>query len=275
MANKKYKKTAHPFEIWNIENQETVYLQDRTDEYISFMLKFYQALPLAGFRYLHGIKEDRAIYVGPLDNYISIKELEKVVIECRNGNFNKIDVLGWKWDCGVNKAVKELADKNGVEPRLIKIPSLNELESALVGYDIALLKVPGWFVEKELAKHVKFKEVSYLGLEIKLVGKEVTIKITDYKPAQTVKPDDISIKVKDKRKFIDYWAIDWDFEGRTFHNQWHSFRAKKSPEVDYEARHLYEVAGEYVIMVKVVDLFGNDTDRGFEVRMGSKNAILS
>ena len=275
MADKKYKKTARPFEIWNIEHNETVYLQDKTDEYISFMLKLYQSRPLAGFRYLHGIKGDRAVYVGPLDDYISIEELENVVIECRNRNFNKIDVLGWKWDWGVNKTVKELAEKNRVDLRLIKIPSLNELESALVGYDLSLLKVPGWFVEKELVKHVKFKEVSHLGLEIKLVDKEVTIKITDYKPAQTVKPDDISIKVKDNRKFIDYWAIDWDFEGRTFHNQWHSFRAKKSPKVDYEARHLYEVEGKYVIMVKVVDLFGNDADRGFEVRMGSGNVTLS
>jgi len=46
-------------------------------------------------------------------------------------------------------------------------------------------------------------------------------------------------KVKDSRELIDYWAIDWDYKGDTFHNQWQSFRVKKNPRVDYEARHTY------------------------------------
>ncbi|MBT9146266.1 MAG: hypothetical protein DDT42_02148 [candidate division WS2 bacterium] len=36
---------------------------------------------------------------------------------------------------------------------------------------------------------------------------------------------------------------------------------KKNPKVDYEARHTYDEPGEYQIMVKVVDVFGNDTNK--------------
>jgi len=36
---------------------------------------------------------------------------------------------------------------------------------------------------------------------------------------------------------------------------------KKNPKVDYDARHTYEDGGEYWIMVKVVDVFGNDTNK--------------
>lgn len=39
MLNKKYEKPARPFEIWNIGNYETVYWQEREDEYLVFMLK--------------------------------------------------------------------------------------------------------------------------------------------------------------------------------------------------------------------------------------------
>jgi len=42
---------------------------------------------------------------------------------------------------------------------------------------------------------------------------------------------------------------------------------KKSPRVDYEARHKYEEGGECQIMVKVVDVFGNDTNKVVEVKV--------
>ncbi|MFQ6072221.1 MAG: hypothetical protein ACE5KT_05900, partial [Methanosarcinales archaeon] len=96
---------------------------------------------------------------------------------------------------------------------------------------------------------------------------EVTLKITDFQLPPTAELSEIASKVKDSRELIDYWAIDWDYKGDTFHNQWQSFRIKKNPKVDYEARHQYEDAGEYKIMVKVVDVFGNDTNKVLKVRI--------
>ena len=53
-----YGKPARPFELLNIGNYETIYWQEKQDEYFAFMLKLYQAQPLKGFRYLHGRKGD-------------------------------------------------------------------------------------------------------------------------------------------------------------------------------------------------------------------------
>jgi len=53
VPGKKYGKPASHFEIWNIGNYETVYWQERQDEYFAFMLKLYQAQLLRTFRYLH------------------------------------------------------------------------------------------------------------------------------------------------------------------------------------------------------------------------------
>jgi len=265
--NKKYSNPAKPFELWNIGNYETVYWQEKQDEYLSFMLKLYQSQPLNGFRYLHGRKGDRTVHIGPLNAPVTMEDVEKVVIECRNNNFNKADILGWEWSYEVNELAKTSAKKNGIDLKLIQIPSVNEIKSSLVGFDLQLLKVPEQIVEKELAKYIKFPEVAYLEIESKLNGKEIILKIVDFQLSPTAELAEIASKVKDSRELIDYWAIDWDYKGDTFHNQWQSFRVKKNPKVDYYATHKYEELGEYQIMVKVVDVFGNDTNKVLKVKI--------
>ncbi len=261
----KYNNPARPFELWNIGNYETVYWQERQDEYLAFMLKLYQSQPLTGFRYIHGRKGDRAVHIGPLNAPVTMEEVEKVVIECRTNNFNKADILGWEWSYEVNELAKTLAEKNGVDIKLVQIPSVNEIKSSLVGFDLNLLKVPDQAVEKELLKHVKFAEVAYLEIETKEKSDKLTLKITDFQLSPTAELAEIANKVRDSRELIDYWAIDWDYKGDTFHNQWQSFRTKKNPRVDYEAKHMYNEKGENQIMVKVVDVFGNDTNKVLKV----------
>ena len=78
---------------------------------------------------------------------------------------------------------------------------------------------------------------------------------------------EIADKIKHFSDLIDYWAIDWDYKGDTFHNMWQSFRTKKNPKVDLKARYKYEKKGEYQIMVKVVYVFGNDTNKVLKVRV--------
>lgn len=263
----KYGQPARPFELWNIGNYETVYWQEREDEYLDFMLKLYQSQPLTGFKYLHGRKGDRPVHIGPLNAPVTMEEVEKVVIECRANNFNKADVLGWEWSYEVNELAKARAKENGVELRLVQLPSVNEIKSSLVGFDLELLKIPDQVVEKELAKYIKFPEVAYLEIDTKTKGNEVVLKITDFQIPPTGELAEIASKVKDSRELIDYWAIDWDYKGDTFHNQWQSFRVKKNPKVDYEANYKYDEAGEYQIMVKVVDVFGNDTNKVLKVRI--------
>ena len=256
-----YSRPARPFELWNIGNYETVYWQEKQDEYLVFMLKLYQAQPLKQFRYLHGQKGKRAVHIGPLSAPVTMEEIEKVVVECRANDFDKADILGWEWSYDINELAKELSKKNGVDIKLIQIPSVNEIKASLVGFDLQLLKVPDEAIEKALLPYIKFVEMAYLEIETKIKKDEVQLKITDFQVPPTAELTEIAEKIKDSRELIDYWAIDWDYKGDTFHNQWQSFRVKKSPKVDYIARHQYTTKGEYRIMVKVVDVFGNDTNK--------------
>jgi site-specific DNA-methyltransferase (adenine-specific)/adenine-specific DNA-methyltransferase len=96
--------------------------------------------------------------------------------------------------------------------------------------------------------------------------------------------------------WVDYWAVDFDYESRKeiiqvaknfgettavvgaadamqlleyeeqwtgsyiFENEWQSFRTRKDRALELKsAPHVYAKPGRYVIAVKVVDIFGNDT----------------
>jgi len=262
-----YSKLARPFEVWNIGSYETVYWQEKQDEYLSFMLKLYQSQPLAGFRYLHGRRADRAVHVGPLNAPVTIEEVERVVLECRANKFNKADVLGWDWAYEVNDLAKASAKKNGIDLRLIQIPSVNELKSALLGFDLKLLQIPDQVVERQLLPHIKFSEVAYLELEPKVNGYEVALKITDFQLPPSPELSEVASKIRSSFELIDYWAVDWDYKGDTFHNGWQSYRTKKNRKIDLEAKHTYSDGGEYQVMMKVVDVFGNDTNKVLKVKV--------
>jgi adenine-specific DNA-methyltransferase len=66
-------------------------------------------------------------------------------------------------------------------------------------------------------------------------------------------------------QLVDYWAVDWDYKGDTFHNQWQSYRTKKSPKLQTTVAHSYDAPGRYTIIVKVIDILGNDTTKSIEV----------
>jgi hypothetical protein len=65
-------------------------------------------------------------------------------------------------------------------------------------------------------------------------------------------PEDVRRTVKHWSQWIDYWAVDWDNKGDTLHNEWQTYRSRNEPKLDLETRHTYEAAGEYAVVVKVL-----------------------
>jgi hypothetical protein len=59
---------------------------------------------------------------------------------------------------------------------------------------------------------------------------------------------------------IDYWAIDWTYDGATFKSQWQAIRGngKKAKIVSTSVTEKLEAGKKYTIAVRVVDVFGND-----------------
>ena len=82
--------------------------------------------------------------------------------------------------------------------------------------------------------------------------------------------DSISDKVKQRitsfSDWIDYWAIDYDFMGKTFKNMWFSFKTPKDRKILLKSTpYHYKKSGKFNLAVKTIDIFGIETVKSFEV----------
>jgi adenine-specific DNA-methyltransferase len=66
----------------------------------------------------------------------------------------------------------------------------------------------------------------------------------------------------------DYWAVDWDFQNDTFMQGWVAYPTRKDRKIALACDpHNYGKPGRYRILVKVIDIFGNDTSQAFDVEV--------
>jgi hypothetical protein len=118
---------------------------------------------------------------------------------------------------------------------------------------------------------VRFFELAYLAAKIDLPKKlTAQVKLTDFViPNTELIPQDVRSKVKKWSDYIDYWAVDWDFRNHTFMQGWVTYRTRKERKLPLVSDpHRYEQPGKYRILVKVIDIFGNDTSQAFDVEIG-------
>jgi hypothetical protein len=146
------------------------------------------------------------------------------------------------------------------------------------GVRMRLLNIPREVMERQAVDRgdVRFFDLAHLEAEIVTVppppqpsppkgarGRKVKVRLTDFViPDTDLIPDEVRAKIRNWSDYIDYWAVDWDFRHDTFMNQWQAYRTRKVRKLDLEsAEHDYSEPGTYRVMVKVVDIFGNDTSR--------------
>ena len=247
---------CRPFEVQNLGRYERKHWQganvgEAVGEYYRFILELYEAQPLKGFTHLHGDKAGRMVHVGATDAPITNAELRAAIEECVENGFRELDVLGWEWEMGLNPAGKnELARHYGVETRLLHIPR-EVMDKRATD-----------------ARDVHFFELSVAEVKASVDGREATVELTDFIPAldeyMTQKTDGKIAKWSD---WVDYWSVDFDYDGVTFVNQWQAYRTRKERMLTLESNPSppYKAPGTYTIVVKVIDIFGNDTTRELKV----------
>lgn len=60
----------------------------------------------------------------------------------------------------------------------------------------------------------------------------------------------------------------WDFQNGAFMQGWVAFRTRKERKLPLVSDpHAYDKPGRYRILVKVIDIFGNDTSQAFDVEV--------
>jgi DNA modification methylase len=254
-----------PFEVLNLGKYERKYWagvtfgdKKKSDQqiiifqYIAFILKLYGAEPLTGMQHLHGKKGKAVIHVGAVDAPVTIDEINACLDECAAIKQSELHVLGWEWEMGLYDLIIDVAKGRGIKLVLRTIPREVMEQQAVDKGDI------------------QFFELAYLEVEIKKEKKrKVTVILKDFViPNTELIPEDVREKVKKWSDYIDYWAVDWNFQNDTFMNGWVTYRTRKDRTLSLKSDpHTYEKPGKYTIMVKVVDIFGIDTSQAFEVEV--------
>jgi adenine-specific DNA-methyltransferase len=289
-------------------------LAAKEKEFRELILRAYRSQPLTNDEFFHGKSGNRIVVVGPVNLPVARLFVEEVISQCRQRGVTRCDLLAFEFELGLFPAALDEAKQKGIDLVTKIIP-------------------PDVFDKRAVeAGEVEFHEVSYIEATPRTDKKDprtITIELADFsvfhqqgqakKAAEELKEGKSTVicekgnlvKVsKDKdgkikkeiltkkwHDWIDYWAVDFDYESRKeiikrakgfgerggkdvyipedgsfvdmeevwsgnyiFENEWQSFRTKKDRELELtSAAHTYEKKGRYIIAVKVVDIFGNDT----------------
>ncbi len=226
--------------------------QERT--YKHFIIELYHAKSLDGYTWLHGAKAGRMIHVGSVEAPVtvedikaSIKEFWKLVGKEKSAQLNGIDFLGWDFAFDINETAKQFAAENKV--------------------NVSFKKIPREVLEKKAVDQgdIKFYELASLNIKSKVDKRKVSITLHDF----IIPPDDVPQEVQGKithwSQWIDYWAVDWNYRDDTFHNEWQSYRTKQNSKIELTANNIYELKGSYTVLVKVIDILGNDTTKAIQL----------
>jgi len=282
------------------EEDQQKQLEIKHEQYLSLILQGYKAKRVSGFKTLHGQKGERLVYVGPIDFPVTKSIIQDILEECVENTITRVDVLGFEFEMGLKPFIKQ--------------------ELAEYGVNLVLKNIPREVFDKRAVEkgQVKFYDVAYLEVKPAIKGKKVTVELKDFVTRYT--QDDLTeieqslkkssskvviengqiikisknkegvlnrdILTKNWHDWIDYWAVDFDYESKKemiklaekeekvwtgnyiFENEWQSFRSKKNNNLEFtSAEYEYTEKGKYKIAVRVVDIFGNDTLQIVEVKV--------
>ena len=227
----------------------------RETAYRKFILDLYRSTPIGGYQWLHGLKSGRMVHVGAVDAPVTLTDVKAIAREvwkaASAGGAKKaaVDILGWEFAFELNETAREIAAQSRV--------------------DVTFKKIPREVLEKKAIEQgdIKFFELGALSVETKVSKHEVMIKLTDFVIPIDDVPEDVRKEIKHWSQMIDYWAVDWNFKDDTFHNQWQSYRTRKQPKLELSTKYEYPAQGKYKMVVKVIDILGNDTTRTLDVEV--------
>jgi len=224
--------------------------------YRHFILLLYHATPVDGYPWIHGIKAGRLVHVGSVDAPIALGEVKAIVNEFWRvrgkdvgEHSNGIDILGWDFAFDLNETAKQMAADANIR--------------------LAFKKIPREVLEKKAVEQgdISFYELAALDVSVRQVGTSVEVELQNFFLPSDDVPEDVKHAITHWSQWIDYWAVDWDYRDDTFHNQWQAYRSRKSPKIVLKASHQYDGPGNAIIVIKVIDILGNDTTKAVTVAM--------
>lgn len=267
---------SKPFLIENIGNyqRQLIYLTgSRIYEIQPIILKLYGATPRKDFadlgtRTIDGVAE--LVYVSYPDRPVSAKkveELEALAEKLDGRGYPQLVVLGWDYEYNYDEILheRERASKRVWGTKIVNktIPPevYDYLKKAKTMEEIDSLQGAIQFHVKPYLKLLKpIIQSQKDGKKSVTVGIDKYV-IFDYPVENQKHENEIQELVKEKPfSLIDYWAVDWNYDGITFKSAWQAMRRMgrniltmpNHTSKDLDVGKLYNVA------IRIVDIFGND-----------------
>lgn len=229
--------------------------RERESAYRKFILDLYHATPISGHAWLHGTKSGRMVHVAAVDAPVTQADVKTIAREAWKAigagmdspTKASVDILGWEFALEVNELAKNVAAESRV--------------------DVSFKKIPREVLDKKAIEQgdVRFFELGALSVGVKQKSRDVNLKLADFIIPTDDIPEEARKAIKHWSQLVDYWAVDWDYKNDTFHNQWQAYRTRKEPKIELETKYEYKEPGKYQVVVKVIDILGNDTTKTLEV----------
>lgn len=275
---------AKPFLLENIGNYQRhmIYLSgSKIGEMQRIILKLYGAVPRIDRPDLGGHTIDggdaELVYVGYPDRSVTARKVIELAQEAEildGKGYSKLTVLAWDYDYNFSTELENR--KGGLKKQLRVNINLLTIPPEIYNY---LKKAKNEEELDGLRDKITFHEKPYLRVSKPVIRDAgngmvvITLEIDRYVlmsyPIPEAQQVELRKAIKDNfAALIDYWAIDWNYDGKTFRSTWQAIRGNgrrvgtvvtvaESPELP---------EGKRAIAVRLVDVFGNDASATMEVK---------
>ena len=289
------------------EAEQQRQLAEKEAAFVELILRAYRALKTEGFSTFHGKKAGRLVVVGPVNMPVTRLFVEEVILECRKKHVTRVDILGFEFEMGLFPNVLDEARAKGIDiaPKYIPAEVFDKRaveRNQVVFHDVAAIEVTPRLKKNSVAVEltdfsVFYSQDSIAAAEASLKNKKSKIVVERGQIVKVSKDNDgiVSREVLTRNwtDWIDYWAVDFNFESKReivrvkseesgdweevwtgdyiFENEWQSFRTKKDRSLELSSVFHECKPGRRKLAVKVVDIFGNDTMTIVDVNVEGNN----
>ncbi len=243
------------------EQRRAISLQ-KEEHYLTLILSAYKAERVFQLPPFHGRKAGALVLVGPIDAPVTQAQVHEAVEAARKLRVSKLDIIGFEFEMGLVPHAQDEARAKGVALALRYIPKdvfdRRAVEKGqVVFYDVAFVEVQptvkGRTVTvklKDFGVYYRQEDIDGLLSSMKNGASKVTIDAGQVVKVSKDKSGIIKREVLTKAwsDWIDYWAVDFDFENRKeiiriteadgkerevwtggyiFENEWQSYRTRK------------------------------------------------
>jgi len=267
---------ARPFLVENIGNYQRhmIYLAGaRIYEMQCIVLKLYGAVPRQDLPELGVRKGDdgalELVYVSYPDRPVTARKVAELAVQAETldgTGYRRLVVLGWDYEYNFEEMLEA---RKRASLRRTKVEILNRTIPPEV-YDYLKTHESTDEIE-DLSGKVIFHDKPYLRLtkpvrERSQKNAKVTLGIERYVVFDVPIEDEeqrrevLEIAKKSFAALLDYWAVDWDYDGLMFKSGWQAFRGfgRNMEPVPTRASKELPTGRKYTIAVRAVDIFGND-----------------